>query len=101
LRPALFVFLSVAGSRLRYPKRILKRAATLSCHVSPILLPQLAQLPAPQEHTEFIGKIGDASIVTRYPQDLSQALTEYTEPMARLYLQHSKEVPRWIEEQLP
>lgn len=66
-----------------------------------ILLAQLAQLSVPREHAEFIGKIGDASIVTRYPQDLSQALTEYTEPMARLYLQHSKEVLRWIKEQLP
>ena len=66
-----------------------------------ILLAQLARLSVPREHAEFIGKIGDASIVTRYPQDLSQALTEYTEPMARLYLQHSKEVLRWIKEQLP
>jgi HEPN domain-containing protein len=101
LRPALFVFLSVVGFSLRYPKRTLKGVATLSCHVSPILLAQLAQLSVPREHAEIIGKIGDASIVTRYPQDLSEALTEYTEPMARLYLQHSKEVLRWIKEQLP
>ena len=32
---------------------------------------------------------------------LKAAVTEYTEPMARLYLQHSKEVLRWIKEQLP
>jgi len=32
---------------------------------------------------------------------LKAAVTEYTEPMARLYLQRSKEVLRWIKEQLP
>lgn len=65
-----------------------------------ILLAQIAQLSIPEEHAEFIGKIGDASIVTRYPQDLSRALAEYTEPMARTYLKRSKEVLQWIREQI-
>ncbi|MCS6950816.1 MAG: HEPN domain-containing protein [bacterium] len=65
-----------------------------------IALAQVANLHLPVEYAEFLGMINDAGVVTRYPQDLSQALSEYPEEVAWDYLLRSREVMEWIRQQI-
>jgi HEPN domain-containing protein len=50
----------------------------------------------PQSYLEFIGKINNASIPTRYPEDLKRAIAEYPEPVPRDYLSHTEVVVEWL-----
>jgi HEPN domain-containing protein len=59
-------------------------------------LAQRAQLALSQEHQDFIGKINNASVVVRYPDDLSEMIVQYSEVIARDYLQKAEELIRWI-----
>jgi HEPN domain-containing protein len=52
----------------------------------------------PQSHLEFIGKINNASIPTRYPEDLQRMLREYPEPVVRDYLRQTEEVLQWLKQ---
>jgi HEPN domain-containing protein len=54
------------------------------------------RLELPQNFLEFIGKINNASIPTRYPEDLSRAIKEYPEYVARDYLHQTEEVFEWL-----
>ncbi len=47
-------------------------------------------------HLEFIGKLNNASIPTRYPSDIHQAIKEYNEDVAKHYLQQTEEVVAWL-----
>ncbi|OGN92808.1 MAG: hypothetical protein A2Z75_07050 [Chloroflexi bacterium RBG_13_50_10] len=47
-------------------------------------------------HLDFIGKLNNASLPTRYPSDIRQAIMEYTEEVARDYLQQTEEVATWL-----
>lgn len=51
-------------------------------------------LPGP--FLDFMGKINNASIPTRYPQDLQSALRDYPEPVARDYLYQTQELIEWL-----
>lgn len=55
-----------------------------------------AKLTFSKEDQEFLGKINDASAVTRYPEDLSKIVSDYPEPVAGEYLRRTKEVTAWI-----
>lgn len=59
-------------------------------------LAQRAKLVPSQEHRDFIGKMNDASVVTRYPDDLSRIVSQYPESVAREYWEKTKEVIAWI-----
>ncbi len=59
------------------------------------LVKQSAISPEPR-HLEFIGKLNNASIPTRYPSDIREAIREYTEEVARSYLQQTEEVVTWL-----
>jgi len=59
-------------------------------------LAQRAKLTLSQEHRDFVGKINDASIVTRYPDDLSKIVSQYPESVAQEYLEKTKEAIAWI-----
>ena len=61
-----------------------------------IRLAQLGKCALPQEQRDFLGKMNDASVVTRYPEDLPGIVGQYSEPVAREYLQEAKEVIAWI-----
>lgn len=65
-----------------------------------IYLVKKSNLALPQSHLEFLGKINNASIPTRYPEDLQQALVEYPKPIARDYLQQAQEVITWLKQNL-
>jgi len=63
-----------------------------------IYLVKKAGLDLPQPYLEFVGKINNASIPTRYPEDLRRAIVEYPEPVARDYLLHTEQVVEWLEQ---
>lgn len=65
-----------------------------------IYLMKKSNLTLPQSYLEFLGKINSASIPTRYPEDLQQAVKEYPKPVARDYLQETQEVPEWLKQNL-
>ncbi|TAJ97873.1 HEPN domain-containing protein [bacterium] len=49
-----------------------------------------------REHLDFIGKINNASIPTRYPEDLAKAITAYPKGVSQSYLEKTKEVVEWL-----
>lgn len=61
-----------------------------------IYLVKKCGLDLPQPHLEFIGKVNNASVPTRYPEDLQQMIAQYPEPIARAYLAQTEEVLRWL-----
>lgn len=61
-----------------------------------IFLIRKADLDLPQQLLEFVGKINNASIPTRYPDDLQRALREYDQQVARDYLQQTEEAIKWL-----
>jgi HEPN domain-containing protein len=61
-----------------------------------IYLVKKSGLTPPQSHLEFIGQINNASIPTRYPEDLQRSLKEYPEPIVRAYLERTQEIVEWL-----
>ena len=61
-----------------------------------IYLIKLSNIGLPKEFIDFIAKINNASIVTRYPEDFSRVLDAYPENVARDYLSITKEIHRWL-----
>jgi HEPN domain-containing protein len=61
-----------------------------------IELAQRAQLVLSQEQQDFVGKINNASVVVRYPNDLAAMVSQYPEAVARDYLQSTKELIAWM-----
>ena len=54
----------------------------------------------PEEHGRFIVKLNEASIPTRYPDELARVQKDYTENVVKEILAKSKEVVTWIKRQL-
>ncbi len=63
-----------------------------------IYLVKKSNLSLPQPHLEFIGKINNASIPTRYPEDLQRMIGQYPEAVVRDYLKHTEEVLAWLKQ---
>jgi len=57
-----------------------------------IYLLKLGNIQLPSELFNFIAKINNASIVTRYPEDFSKILESYPESVAKEYLSKTKEI---------
>jgi HEPN domain-containing protein len=63
-----------------------------------IYLIKKAGLSLQESHLEFIGRINNASIPTRYPDDIKQAIKDYDEEVARDYLNQTTEIIQWLKE---
>ena len=57
-----------------------------------IYLLKLGNIQLPSELFNFIAKINNASIVTRYPEDFSKILESYLKNVAKEYLSKTKEI---------
>ena len=57
-----------------------------------IYLLKLGNIQLPLELFNFIAKINNASIVTRYPEDFSKILEAYPKNVAKEYLSKTKEI---------
>lgn len=79
-------------------EKILKAITTeITQKISPkshnlIYLLKLGNIQLPPELFNFIAKINNASIVTRYPEDFSKILEAYPENVAENYLSKTKEI---------
>jgi HEPN domain-containing protein len=63
-----------------------------------VYLLQVTKINLPEHLLEFIGKINNASIVTRYPEDLSKIVSAYPEQVAKDYLNSTYEVITWLKQ---
>lgn len=63
-----------------------------------IYLVKKSGLALPQSYLEFIGKINNASVPTRYPDDLQKMIAQYPEPIVRDYLEKTAEVLAWLKQ---
>lgn len=54
------------------------------------------KLELPETHLEFVGRINNASIPMRYPDNIRRILREYDESVAREYLEKTTEVLNWL-----
>ena len=61
-----------------------------------LYLVKLANLFIPQELFDFIAKINNSSVVTRYPEDFKMLITSYPEEIAREYLEKTEKVLKWL-----
>ena len=61
-----------------------------------LYLVKLANLFIPQELFDFIAKINNSSVVTRYPEDFKMLITSYPEEIAREYLENTEKVLKWL-----
>ena len=79
-------------------EKILKAIVTeITQKISPkshnsIYLLKLGNIQLPSESFDFIAKINNASIVTRYPEDFSKILEAYPKSVAEEYLFKTKEI---------
>ena len=62
-----------------------------------LLLRKAALTEMPENYLEFIGKINNVSIPTRYPEDLQRAINAYSKSVATEYLAQTKEVVQWLQ----
>jgi len=65
-----------------------------------IYLVKKSELDLPPSYLDFVGLINNASIPTRYPEDLQRAIGEYPKSVARDYLQRTDEVVQWLKQAL-
>jgi HEPN domain-containing protein len=63
-----------------------------------VYLIKKAGLELSSDHLEFIGRINNASIPTRYPDDIRRAVQDYPESVAREYLNKTDEIMQWLKE---
>jgi HEPN domain-containing protein len=63
-----------------------------------IYLIQITKISLPEHLLDFVGKINNASIVTRYPEDLSKIISAYPEQVAKEYLDRTNEVIKWLKQ---
>ncbi|MBA7500703.1 hypothetical protein ES704_03463 [subsurface metagenome] len=57
-----------------------------------IYLLKLGNIQLPPELFNFIAKINNASIITRYPEDFSKILEAYPKSVAEKYLSKTKKI---------
>lgn len=59
-------------------------------------LAQRGKLKLSQEQRDFIGKINNASVIVRYPDDISNMVSQYPETISQEYLEKTKELIEWL-----
>jgi HEPN domain-containing protein len=59
------------------------------------LIRRIKMVPKPRLY-EFVSKLNNASVMTRYPSDMQAALRDYTRDIAASYLEQTEEVLEWL-----
>ena len=65
-----------------------------------IYLISRSNLTLSENYLEFIGKINNASVLTRYPDDLQQVLQDYPRSVVKAYLEQTTEIIQWLHQNL-
>lgn len=63
-----------------------------------LYLTRLAEVSFPEKLFEFVSKINNVSIVTRYPEDFKKVIESYPENIVSIYLKQTKEVIAWLKQ---
>jgi HEPN domain-containing protein len=63
-----------------------------------LYLIKLANITIPQTLFDFIAKINNASVVTRYPEDFKQLIESYPENVVKEYLEYTGRVLEWLKQ---
>lgn len=63
-----------------------------------LYLTKLAEINFPDKHLEFVSKINNASILTRYPEDFSKLIEVYPADIVAAYLKQTKDVISWLKQ---
>ncbi len=63
-----------------------------------LYLTKLAGVNFLEKPFEFVSKINNASIVTRYPEDFSKLIEAYSENVVKEYIEQTKEVIKWLKQ---
>lgn len=66
-----------------------------------LLLIRELRLGVPKAHRRLVGTIANASIPTRYPEDLKKMIGQYPRRTVSSYLVRTKRVVQWLRKQLP
>jgi HEPN domain-containing protein len=61
-----------------------------------LYLSKLAEINFTGKHFEFVSKINNASIITRYPEDFSTLVEVYPSDVVASYLEQTKDVIEWL-----
>ncbi len=61
-----------------------------------ILLIRHSGITPEPRHLEFTGKLNNASIPTRYPVDIQQAIKDYPKEITQNYLKQTEEIVKWL-----
>jgi len=69
-------------------------------HSLSLLLTKLESSRPPEEIGRFIFRLSEASIPTRYPDDLAKAQVDYSQEVAADIIGKAREAVSWIESQL-
>lgn len=62
------------------------------------LLLKLAGLNLPEKHQPLIAHLNEASIPTRYPEDMSKLIKDYNQSITKIYLKETKEFLKWLKQ---
>jgi len=65
-----------------------------------LLLVKLASLDIPETHRGILMRLNQASIPTRYPEDIAKLIKYYNRPAADKYLQESRGFLGWLRKQI-
>ncbi|MBF0387159.1 MAG: HEPN domain-containing protein [Candidatus Omnitrophica bacterium] len=61
-----------------------------------IYLASLAGVALAPEQRDFIGKINNAAVVTRYPEDMKKLVASYPKIVVQMYLKNTREIVKCI-----
>lgn len=61
-----------------------------------LYLVKMAALDMPQDMFDFIARINNASVVTRYPEDFNQLMESYPENVVKDYLESTEKALTWL-----
>jgi len=61
-----------------------------------ISLAKRAGLDLGRDYQRFVGKLNDAGVIARYPEDMRKAMKDYTEDVAGDYLRRTEELAHWL-----
>jgi len=65
-----------------------------------VYLAQSIYLEFPQQIREFLERLDEVSVPTRYPEELEKLLKEYSKDRTRTIFDKSKEVLEWLRKEL-
>ena len=52
----------------------------------------------PPEHFDFVSKINNASVITRYPEDFKKLISSYPREVAKEYLKKTENILSWLKQ---